>query len=176
VAKRLGRPRKPLPGGHKKRVPLPTEEARLKGIVRTMQTRTRKKKSSEPADATKRVVIKLKSGKTLPVLTKGHHQGRPKGAKSQIPSNVRASVKAILEDVVTKRKATIRNAIVDGLNGGPRHADRYLRLAAEYTDGKPSDTLNLNARWNQDELATAREGLGKKLDGILAVIMKKDQQ
>lgn len=162
-----GRPRKPLVGGHKNRTPRPTEEARLKQAVRDMSTRHVKTPAREPASQEHR---DAKSGK----LKKGHHQGRGKGSTNKVPSGIRASVKAILEDVVSKRKKTVRSAIVGGLTSGPRHADRYLRLAADYLDGKPTDNINLNARFNQDELSSARELLGKKLDGVLTVLLKRD--
>lgn len=173
---RIGRPRKPLPGGHRNRHPLPTEDARLKQVVRDMSKRREKKRSAEPAGPEHREVVVSKTGKTQARFKPGHHQGRPKGAKSKVPQGVRASVKAILEDVVLRKKKTVRTAIVDGIRSGPRHADRYLRLAAEYVDGKPTDNVNLNARFNQDELGSARELLGRKLDNILGVLIRKEKE
>jgi hypothetical protein len=155
---------------------LPSETARLKQVVREMSKRRVSKRSAEPAGPEHRKKVTDRTGRTRTVLTKGHHQGRPKGARSKVPQGVRASVKAILEDVVSKEKRTVRDAVVDGIRSGPRHADRYLRLAAEYVDGKPTDNVNLNARFNQDELGSARELLGKKLDGILGVLIRKEKE
>jgi len=176
MSKPAGRPRKPLPGGHAKRRPGPTEDARLKQVVREMGRVRKKTVAREPAGAEHREKKPTKDGRTIVVLKAGHHQGRPPGAKSVVPAGVRASVKAILEDVVSKRKKTVRRAIIDGIQSGPRHSDRFLRLAAEYVDGKPTDNVNLNARWNQDELSEAKDTLGKKLDGILAIILTREAE
>jgi hypothetical protein len=167
----MGRPRKPLTGGHKHRRPKPTEEARIKAAVRVLSRPHKKKKASEPATPEQREETTLK-GKRIVLLKKGHHQGRPKGSTNKVPTGIRGSIKAILERVVTQQGSTIEKAFVDGLRSGPRHADRYLKLGAEYVDGKPTDNVNLNARFNQDELGEARAMLGKKLDGILTILLK----
>jgi hypothetical protein len=67
----------------------------------------------------------------------------------------------------------VRSAIVRGINAGPRDAHHYLKLAAEYTDGKPDS--NLRIQFNEDELATAKETLNKKLDMILERIPPKTE-
>lgn len=157
--------RNTLPGGHKNRRVPPTEVPRLKRIVKKMGKKHITVKHPDPAPAEQRNNGRFK---------KGHHQGRPKGSTNVVPAGVKASVRAILEEVVRHRKKTVRDAIVEGIQSGPRHADRYLRLAAEYVDGKPTDNVNLNARFNQDELGSAREMLGKKLTGMLAIILERD--
>jgi hypothetical protein len=100
--------------------------------------------------------------------------GKPKGAKDKSPVSraQRASVKALIEELVLDHPTEIRKAIVDGIKGGARHADRYVRLVTEYTDGKPVDTLNINP-WRQDEVEAAHRTLEKKFEGVLAAIIKR---
>lgn len=92
---------------------------------------------------------------------------KQKGAKDKVPGQrkIRASVKSIIVEVVEKQKSTVRGAIVRGLKSGPRDAHHYLKLAAEYTDGKPDQKLSV--QFDEDELATAKESLHKKLDTLL---------
>lgn len=168
----LGRTRKPLPGGHRDRVPMPTEDAQLKQAVRELSKPHQSMRHPDSGSAKRRTIV-LKSGKTKTVFAAGHTMGRPKGSKNKVPSGIRASVRAILEEVVRTRQKTIRDAVLDGIQSGPRHSDRFLKLAAEYVDGKPSDNINLNARWNQDEIGEAKSALTKKLDDVLAVLLEK---
>lgn len=100
--------------------------------------------------------------------------GKPKGAtdKSPVTRSQRASVKALIEELVSEHPKEIRQAILDGIKGGPRNADRYVRLVTEYTDGKPADTLNINP-WRQDEVEAAHRTLEKKFEGVLAAIIKR---
>jgi hypothetical protein len=101
--------------------------------------------------------------------------GRPKGAKDLVPGGrtVRASVKSLIEEVVDGNAKSIRDALKRGIRSGSRHADRYLRLCAEYTDGKPVDTINLNSQYRPDELASAKASLSRKLDKMLAMILHR---
>jgi hypothetical protein len=94
--------------------------------------------------------------------------GRPKGSPNAIPAQVRASIKAVIEEVVSERQLSIRDALVNGIESGPRNADRYLRLCADYTDGKPDATLNLRTNFKEDELAAAQRTLAKKMDTLFA--------
>jgi hypothetical protein len=93
--------------------------------------------------------------------------GKPKGAKDKVPGarKVKASVKSILKDIVENQHATIRSCIMAGLKASPRDAHHYLKLAAEYVDGKPD--ANLRIQFDEDELATARQSLHKKLDALM---------
>jgi hypothetical protein len=96
------------------------------------------------------------------------------GRKAHIPGEraVKASVRTLIEEVVRDNSKTIRSALLRGLRSGPRHADRYLKLSAEYMDGKPVDTINVNSQYKQDELESAKRTLGKKLDRIFNTILK----
>ncbi len=101
--------------------------------------------------------------------------GKPKGAKDKSPVTraQRASVKALLEELVLDHPTEIRKAVLEGITkGGPRNADRYVRLLTEYTDGKPADTLNINP-FKQDEIEAAHRTLDKKIEGVLAAILKR---
>ena len=123
----------------------------------------------------KRQVLRLKRPKT------GKPQvgsGKPKGAKDhggKGSRTIKASVKAIIEEVVRdpKGRMTIEKALIDGLKGGPRNADRYLRLCADYMDGKPVDTMNLNAQVTMDEVTTAKTRLEGKLNTLLKAVLAK---
>jgi elongation factor P hydroxylase len=99
---------------------------------------------------------------------------KPKGAKDKIPGQrkIRASIKAIIEDVVANEEKTVRKALVDGIKGGPRNAHHYLKMAAEYTDGKPGD--NLRVQFDVDELAEAKKTLHEKLDILLKRLPSPD--
>jgi len=110
----------------------------------------------------------------------GHHSIPPekrhkkqKGEKDKVPGQrkIRASVKAIIAEVVQDNSKTVRQAILDGLQGGPRNAHHYLKLAAEYTDGKPDQTLM--HRFDEDELATAKDTLSRKLDAFLERVLEQ---
>jgi len=92
---------------------------------------------------------------------------KQKGSKDRIPGQrkIKASIKAIIEDVVATQSLTVRKALIDGIKGGPRNAHHYLKMAAEYTDGKPGD--NLRVQFDVDELAEAKKTLHEKLDILL---------
>lgn len=100
--------------------------------------------------------------------------GKPKGAKDHIPRGVKASLKQLLEEIAENEQATLRNAVMRGLQrGGPKHADRYLRLVAEYVDGKPADTLNLNAGFKQETLEQSADILAKKMERMVTAVLAK---
>ena len=172
-----GRPRKPLVGGRKSRRPGPTQEAKLRQAIRTL---------SQPVpapDIPKRKVTEQDGtyetnaqGKRIFRLKKGHTLSRGPHRRHKVPRSIRASVKAILERVVKEKSTTVERAIIDGIDSGPRHADRYLRLAAEYVDGKPVDTVHLHAQFNQTELNSARQHLGAKLSSMLATLLARDSE
>jgi hypothetical protein len=162
-----------LVGGWKKRRPNPTERTVLRRALRQLE-QPRPKVKHKAFDRDVHMETVEQGGKVKILLKKGS-PGRAKGATNRVPRGVRASIKAIIEDVVKGNSKDVRTAFEGGLRGGPQHADRYLKLAAEYLDGKPTDNVNLNARWNQDELATAREQLGKKLSSMLSLILNRDE-
>jgi len=94
--------------------------------------------------------------------------GRPRGSKDSVPRDVRASVKAVIEEVVSERQESIYDAVLSGIESGPRNAHNYLRLCAEYTDGKPDATLNLRTQFKEDEMAVAERSLTSKMEQLFA--------
>lgn len=86
---------------------------------------------------------------------------------------VKASIKAIAEEVASTEGTTIRSAIMSGIKGGPRYAHNYLRFVAEYVDGKPADTLNLSHNFNEDELAQAKDRLDRKVTALATALLTK---
>lgn len=104
--------------------------------------------------------------------------GKKKGTKARVPGErkIKASVRDLIEEVVRDNPRTIRDALKRGLRSGPRHADRYLKLAAEYMDGKPIDTINLNSQYKQDELESARRSLSQQLNKIFKTIVANREQ
>lgn len=88
----------------------------------------------------------------------------------KLPS-VQASVKAVIEEVVSERKRDLKTAIIDGITSGPRNAHNYLRMCAEYTDGKPTTDINLNTRFKEDEVMDAQRSLTRKMDKLFERVM-----
>lgn len=72
---------------------------------------------------------------------KGHKlaKGRPKGSPNILP----ASVKDAIRDVVQQHREDIEQAMLRGFKSGPPKSYGYLKLAAEYMDGKPGETVDL---------------------------------
>ena len=101
--------------------------------------------------------------------------GRPKGSKDkgEIPKSVRASVKAICQHVATTKTMTIKRALVNGVNSSPAHADRYIKLIAEYVDGRPVDTMHLNAVLSQEEVSGAKHRLSKSMETLASAILAR---
>lgn len=122
----------------------------------------------------KNMLEHVKNGRANTKFVKGN-AGRPKGAKDRIPNGrvVKASIKAIAEEVASNEGTTVRKAIIDGIKGGPRFAHNYLRFVAEYVDGKPADTLNVGHSFNEDELAQAKDRLDRKMTALATAILSK---
>lgn len=111
-------------------------------------------------------------GKPPSKFAKGN-PGKLPGTKNAIPSSIKASIRTVLEEVAQHEGHTVRKAIIGGLQGGPRNADRYIRLIAEYVDGKPVDTLNLNQKFTDEELASAKSRLDRKVASLVKTIINK---
>lgn len=137
-----------------------------------MSKKTRK--TRDKPKARQGMIEHVKNGRANTKFAKGN-AGRPKGAKDLIPNGrvVKASVKAIAEEVAATEGLTIRKAIKDGIKGGPRFAHNYLRFVAEYVDGKPADTLNVGHSFNEDELAQAKDRLDRKITALATAVLKK---
>jgi len=166
-------------GSHHKRRkhPVQNEAQRLKALHARIQADARIRKALKarrvasgltPAEQQRKAALLGKDGK----FKKGH-PGKAKGQKDRVKGmrTAKASVATLIEEVVRSNPMTIRDALKRGLRAGPRHADRYLKLAAEYLDGKPVDTINVNSQYKQDELESAKRTLGKKLDKLFAIIV-----
>ena len=82
--------------------------------------------------------------------------GRPTGSLNKVPPTVKASVRAVFQDIVATEPALIREAILKGLRAAPPRSFAYLQLCAAYLDGKPADNLQVVRNFGQftdDELA-----------------------
>ncbi|MBI3988856.1 MAG: hypothetical protein HY347_04485 [candidate division NC10 bacterium] len=73
----------------------------------------------------------------------GNPQGRPKGAKDHVPRSVKASIKAVFEELGQTDYETWKEAIRRTLAKGGRDAFPYFQLAAYYLDGKPVETVKV---------------------------------
>lgn len=107
---------------------------------------------------------------------KGKPPGWPKqkGTTDKVPHSraVKASIRAVIEDVMLNEATTVRQAVLRGFKAEPRDSHHFVKLAAEYTDGRPADTLNIN-QFNEDELATSKDRLTQKLDEFLTRVLAK---
>lgn len=102
--------------------------------------------------------------------------GKSKGAKHQYPRGVKASIKAVLAEVAENEGMTIRKAVMEGLRGGPRNADRYIRMIAEYVDGKPKDEIDLNAKIQDETIAQSKNRINAKVATMVRNILKKKER
>lgn len=142
-------------------------------IKKTHRARNPRSARGKPRTKRRSSMVEVVAGRTR--FKKGN-PGKPKGSKDKLPGgrSIKASIKAIIERVVENEGETIESALIDGLSGGARFAHNYLRLCAEYTDGKPAETLNLNSQYNEDELAQAKDRLDRKVAQLAATILKRD--
>ena len=114
------------------------------------------------------LVPSRKGGATRP-FAKGN-PGRPKGSKDKVPRGLKASVRAVCEKIASSNVSDIERAILNGIrNGGARNSIMYLRMVAEYVDGKPRETIDVNADVKlQEMLANAKDSLSGKLASLAA--------
>lgn len=108
--------------------------------------------------------------KVLWIKVKRTRRKRGPTALSKKPS-VQASVKAVIEEVVSGHKQSIHDAILDGIESGPRNAHNYLRMCAEYLDGKPATELNVRTNFKEDEIADAQRSLTRKMNKLFERVM-----
>lgn len=162
---------------HKRRKhPVLNEDQRLAQLAKDLRAEERKKKALRARRVAVGLTPEEQAHKSALHDEHGNFKkgnpGRRKGQKEvKGKRTAKASVQTLIEEVVRGNAATIRDALKRGLRSGPRHADRYLKLAAEYTDGKPVDTLNVNSQYKPDELEAAKHTLGRKLDKLFTVIL-----
>lgn len=116
-----------------------------------------------------------KPGSNLRPFKKGN-PGKAPGVKHEVPSSVKASVKTVLMEVADTEGLTIRRAVMEGLRGGPRNADRYIRMIAEYVDGKPGETIDLNARIKDETIANSKTRINAKVATMVRNILKKRER
>jgi hypothetical protein len=114
-------------------------------------------------------------GSNLRPFKKGN-PGKVPGVQHEVPSSVKASVKTVLMEVAETEGLTIRKAIMEGLRGGPRNADRYIRMMAEYVDGKPGETIDLNAKIKDETIATSKTRINAKVATMVRNILKKRER
>ena len=164
---------------HKRRKhPVRSEDDRLQDMVKAIKAADAKKKDQIRRRALGQHTASEKKNKQVFLGKDGKFKkgnpGKKKGQKNLVPGAraVKVSVRSLIEEVVRDNNKTIRSAILRGIRSGPRHSDRYLKLAAEYLDGKPVDTINVNSQYKQDELETAKRSLGQKLDKIFKTILE----
>lgn len=167
---------------HKRRKhPILTEEERLQRAARAIHQDRKRKQQQRKRRAAGRSTPAERAFKTTHLDEKGKFKkgnpGKPKGTKGIAPRSgvTKASVKDIIEDVVRNNRASVRDAILRGIRSGPRHSDRYLKIAAEYLDGKPVDTININSQYKQDELESAKRSLGQQLNRLFKTILANRQ-
>jgi hypothetical protein len=169
---------------HKRRKhPVVSEEEKFSRMAKAIKAEKRRRadkiarrkagQRTKEEEANRQALLDPKTGK----FKKGN-PGKKKGQRNRVPGEraIKASVRTLIEEVVRDNPKTIRNALLRGLRSGPRHADRYLKLSAEYMDGKPVDTVNLNSQYKQDELESAKKTLGQKLDRIFKTILANREQ
>ncbi len=65
--------------------------------------------------------------------------GRKKGSKDKIPRSVKASMRAIFEDIASNDQEVIRDAMIKGLTAPPPKSFSYLQLMVHSLDGKPAE-------------------------------------
>lgn len=102
--------------------------------------------------------------------------GKAKGTKHEFGSSVKASIRTILTEVAETEGHTVRRAVMEGLKGGPRNADRYVRLIAEYVDGKPTDNVKLDASIKDDAVQTSKARIDAKVATMVKNILKKKER
>lgn len=104
------------------------------------------------------------STRTLPNGAKAFAKGNPgkhPGRKDRVPRSFKKMCEWLLSNATTRKE--IRRAMRRGITSNPRHADRYIRLAAEYVDGKPVETQQQRDEELHREIAAASESLTTKL-------------
>jgi hypothetical protein len=118
--------------------------------------------------------VDVKAGKRTPFL-KGN-PGRPKGAKSKIPRTITDTIKQIVGDIIKEESLTLRRAFVNGVRSGPHTAHQYLKLIAEYNEGKPKEQLTIDAQFNETQMESAARGMRKKMDLLLSTVLKQKRE
>lgn len=113
-------------------------------------------------------------GKKAP-FKKGN-PGRPKGSKNKLPRSVMQTMREICEKIISSENTTLRSALMRGVRSHPRFAFNYIRLLAEYNEGKPKETLDLNATFNEQVMEQAANGMRKKMDLLLKTVLKQQRK
>ena len=102
--------------------------------------------------------------------------GRPKGAKSKIPRSITDTIKQIVGDVIKTESLTLRRAFLNGVRSGPHTSHHYLKLIAEYNEGKPKESLSLDMQFNETKMDQAARGMRKKMDLLVATVLKQKRE
>lgn len=128
-----------------------------------MKTRTTRRKRGRHATkpAVLRVNVKKHRAKKY-----GKGAGRKPGAKDIVPRGVKATFRAICEEIQTSNHRDLKSALLDGITSGPLYAHNYLKLYRDSIDGPPSTTSNLHHSFKEDELQTAANELDRKMNAL----------
>lgn len=102
--------------------------------------------------------------------------GRPKGAKSKIPRSITDTIKQIVGDIIKNETLTLRRAFVNGVRSGPHTAHQYLKLIAEYNEGRPKESLSIDAQFSETQMESSARGMRKKMDLLLATVLKQKRE
>lgn len=78
-------------------------------------------------------------GRNATTWTKENHAGagRRHGSKDEVPRSVKASIRAIYEEVATNEPKLIREAVIKGLKARAPASAHYLKMLSDSIDGKP---------------------------------------
>jgi hypothetical protein len=67
----------------------------------------------------------------------------------------------------------IQAAIARGIRGSSKNAHHYLRLSAEYMDGKPTESVELTVQTHHEAVNAASEKLDTLLNKLASKIAEK---
>ena len=118
-----------------------------------------------------------KGGRRSTTWRKGWTPGRvskPKGSKDRVPRSVKASIVAVIQDVVNTEPALIRQAVIDGFRARPPKSFAYLQLAAAYLDGETQKRVEITgatggpSNWRRCRTEQLREQVRARLTKLIA--------
>lgn len=76
-------------------------------------------------------------------LKRGAGPGRPTGSKNKIPSDFKASLRRVYEQLAESEPELYEEAIRAGLTAKPPASYQYLQLAGHWFDGKPTERVEV---------------------------------
>lgn len=148
----------------KKGTPKPADTARSK--------RTQSARTSRPIQ---RPASGQKTHEANGQFAKGN-PGKPKGATDIVPRGVKASFKQLAQEILETRSLTLRNAIMRGIRGSSRDADRYLRLIAEYNEGKPESSVKLGMEFKTETMEEAAHQFRRSMSHMVKQLLSRREE